>query len=178
MCDLDLVNRYKEKYPYKQSCDDGREAYRALLDFQNDEPEKHVFLLASHSHFFMDGTFKTAKTPVAERLRGWIVGTAGAVRYELPSDSYLSNFAETGVYGYLVGTVGADGNVDFQFQHLTEADIPPDVRQRYQPAFVNWCFAHNKLIQKGDKIEPSEPLQTNSNCAAPAAPSPEASPEK
>jgi hypothetical protein len=178
MCDPDLVKRYKENYPYKQSCNDGREAYRALLDFQNQEPEKHVFVLASHSHYFMDGIFKTDKTPVPDRLHGWIVGTAGAVRYGLPPDSYLSNFAETDIYGYLVGTVDANGNVDFQFQHLAEGDIPPDVRKRYQPTFVNWCFAHNKLVQKDDKIEPSNPLPTNNNCATTTAVAPGVSPEK
>jgi hypothetical protein len=78
----------------------------------------------------------------------------------------------------LVGTVDANGNADFQFQHLAEGDIPPDVRKRYQPTFVNWCFAHNKLVQKDDKIEPSNPLPTNNNCAATTAVAPGVSPEK
>lgn len=143
MCDPDLLNQYKEKYPFKQSCDDGNEAYQILLDFQNEAPEKQVYLLASHSHFFMDGIFKTKDNPPAKRMRGWIVGTAGAIRYKLPLDSYRSNYAETDTYGYLVGTVDSGGNVQFYFQHLTETDVPAEVRQRYQKDFVNWCFVHN-----------------------------------
>ena len=169
MCDD--KKKKDQKYPYDQSCGEGREAYKTLLDFQNEEPEKHVFVLASHSHYYMDGIFKSKK-PVAERLRGWIVGTAGAIRYELPPDFNLSNFAETDIYGYLVGTVDAKGNVQFQFQHVTEADVPAEVQQRYQPAFVNWCFAHNT-----DHPKP-QPAQTNDNCAGAAAAEPEASPGK
>ncbi|HEU4413584.1 MAG TPA: hypothetical protein VFT65_02290, partial [Candidatus Angelobacter sp.] len=167
MCDPDLVKRYGAKYPFQQSCDEGRQAYRALLDFQNDRPEKQVFVLASHSHYYMDGIFKIASKPVAERLRGFIVGTAGAIRYKLPDDFLLSNYAETDTYGYLLGTVDAKGDVTFQFQHVTEADVPPDVRQRYQSSFVSWCFNDNK-------DHPRQPAQTHDDCAKTPPAEPEA----
>ena len=151
MCDDN--KKQDQMYPYDQSCREGRQAYTALLDLQNTSG-KQVYVLASHSHFYMDGIFK--KKPVSERLRGWIVGTAGAIRYALPGESDLSNHAETDVYGYLVGTVDGKGNIRFDFQRITEAEVPPEARQRYQPEFVNWCFAHNS-----ENREPTAPIRTN-----------------
>jgi hypothetical protein len=144
MCDEGKKN--SKDYPYDQSCNEGREAYKLLLDFQNDFPDRQVYVLASHSHYVMDGIFKKIDKP-AERLRGWIAGTAGAVRYKLPKDdAKLANYAETNVYGYLVGTVDGQGTVRFDFQKLSESDVTQETRQRYQPAFVNWCFAHNSEL--------------------------------
>ena len=59
----------------------GREVYNLLWDLQ--QAGKKVYLLASHSHFVMDDVYNTPywKDQV---LPGWIVGTAGAVRYRLP----------------------------------------------------------------------------------------------
>lgn len=168
MCDKG--KEHQENYPYEQSCREGKEAYKALLDFQNDFPTRHVYVLASHSHYFMDGIFKADKKP-AERLHGWIVGTAGAVRYELPDNADLSNYSETNVYGYLVGTVDAKGNVRFDFQRVTDADVPADARLRYQPAFVSWCFAHNSEVPdpKPPSPAPPPPYPTQGSCAKPAA---------
>jgi hypothetical protein len=58
------------------SCTSGRRVYHALLGLQGKKP---VYLLASHSHFYMSGVFDNH--PPEERLPGWIVGTAGAIRY-------------------------------------------------------------------------------------------------
>jgi len=38
-------------------------------------------------------------------LPGWIVGTAGAVRYRIPSEAGPAQKAQTDVYGYMIGTV-------------------------------------------------------------------------
>ena len=152
MCDEG--KKKKPDYPYDQSCREGREAYKLLLDFQNDFPDRQVYVLASHSHYVMDGIFKKDKTP-ADRLHGWIAGTAGAVRYELPLNADLANYAETNVYGYLLGTVDDKGNVRFDFQPLTESDVPQETRQRYQPAFVNWCFAHNSELPAPGVAKPT-----------------------
>lgn len=175
MCDKS--KEHQANYPFEHSCREGKEVYKALLDFQNDFPDRHVYVLASHSHYFMDGIFKADKKP-AERLHGWIVGTGGAVRYELPDNANLSNHAETNVYGYLVGTVDARGNVRFDFQRVTDTDVPADVRLRYQPAFVSWCFAHNSEVPdpKAPSAAPTRPYPTQQGCAKPAVA--EASPEK
>jgi len=122
----------------------GRRVYRQLLDLQN-TGKKNVYVLASHSHYFMDGIFNTEYWRTnGGVLPGWIVGTAGAVRYALPANWKDAARAETNVYGYLQGTVQADGSVTFEFQPVTEADVPASVVGRYKTEFVHWCFAENR----------------------------------
>jgi len=121
----------------------GRTVYRQLLGFQN-VSKKPVYLLASHSHFYMDGVFNTEWWRTSGGvLPGWIVGTAGATRYALPPNWKDAKQAETNVYGYLLGTVEADGSVTFAFQRIEERDIPAAVVTRYTAEFVHWCFAEN-----------------------------------
>lgn len=121
----------------------GRRVYRDLLKAQN-EGHKRVYVLASHSHFFMDGIFNTEYWRTnGGVLPGWIVGTGGAVRYKLPEDRAGARAAETNVYGFLLGSVKADREIDFALQHVREPDIPDSVVQRFTPAFVHWCFAEN-----------------------------------
>lgn len=122
----------------------GRRVYADLLKLQN-EAHKRVYVLASHSHYFIDGVYNTdywrANGGV---LPGWIVGTAGAVRYyPLPPESKNARAAETRVYGFLLGAVKPNGTIEFTFQRLEEADIPTPVVQRFTPEFVHWCFAEN-----------------------------------
>jgi hypothetical protein len=120
----------------KKSCESGRHVYQALLALQRKKP---VYVLASHSHFYMTGVFDNH--PPDERLPGWIVGTAGAVRYKLPPNPPAT--AKTDVYGYLLGTVDRDGKIQFEFQQIKETEVPEQVRQHYPPWLVPWCFAHN-----------------------------------
>ncbi len=121
----------------------GRRVYARLLDLQN-SAGKHVYVLASHSHFYMDGIFNTAWWRThGGVLPGWIVGTAGADRYPLPADAADAKQAETNVYGYLLGTVGPDGSIAFEFNRVAEGDVPAPVVARYKADFVHWCFAEN-----------------------------------
>jgi hypothetical protein len=123
----------------------GAQIYQDLLDLQNSG--KKVYVLASHSHFFMDGIFKTVYwRDHGGQLPGWIVGTAGAVRYRLPADASLANAAKTDVYGYLLGTVNTDGSVDFKFHEFKTSDIPPAVVERYSKKLVDWCFTENRRM--------------------------------
>lgn len=121
----------------------GRRVYHDLLKAHN-EGHKRVYILASHSHYFMDGIFNTdywhANGGV---LPGWIVGTAGAVRYALPKDSANARTAETNVYGFLLGKVKSNGEIDFVFQEVREPDVPAPVVERFTPTFVHSCFAEN-----------------------------------
>ena len=123
----------------------GRQVYEELLKLR-DQSHKNVYVLASHSHFFMDGIFNTEYWRAhGGVLPGWIVGTAGAVRYPLPPESADARTAITNVYGYLLATAGADdGNVKFEFKQLQEQDIPADVVQRFTEQFVHECFAANR----------------------------------
>jgi hypothetical protein len=122
----------------------GRRAYADLLTFAAGA-HKRVYILASHSHYYMDGIFNTSYwRENGGVLPGWIIGTAGAVRYKLPAGAEsAANAAETDVYGFMTGAVAANGSIDFQFHRLEEKDVPPSVTMKYTPAFVHWCFAEN-----------------------------------
>jgi len=123
----------------------GRRVYADLLKAQNDE-HKRVYVLASHSHYFMDGIFNTEYwREHGGVLPGWIVGTAGAQRYALPPDAGAAHEARTNVYGFLLATVDPDGQIQFDFQQLNEQDVPAAVTRQYAPEFVHWCFAENSV---------------------------------
>lgn len=155
MCD----DAIKDPVLKKQSCASGKHVYDALVEFKK---TKNVYVLASHSHFYMKGIFDNQ--PTANRLDGWIVGTAGAVRYPLPQGTQLGPDAIPDRYGYLLGTV-RDGNIEFGFQEVAESDVPQSVRQQYPQTLVSWCFAKNS--QNQDPV--SE--ETTNRCNAPV-PSP------
>lgn len=126
----------------------GRQAYLDLLKVQN-EGHKKVYVLASHSHFFMDGTFNTDYwRNNGGVLSGWIVGTAGAIRYALPPNEKDAKQAMTNVYGYLLGTVNPPGQpagtIAFEFRKLEENDVPKDVVSTFSPPFVHECFVGNR----------------------------------
>jgi hypothetical protein len=114
----------------------GRRVYADLLKTQN-QAHKRVYVLASHSHYFMDGIFNTEYWRThGGVLPGWIVGTAGAVRYALPPDSKQARAAETNVYGYLLAQVQPSGEIQFTFRRLRESDVPAAIVERYKPEFV------------------------------------------
>jgi len=122
----------------------GRRVYRDLLKWRTDTG-KRVYALASHSHFVMSDLYDTpywnAKGADRGVLPGWIVGTAGAVRYALPTPR--PKFAKTKVYGYLLATAKPSGEVSFEFKELAESDVPADVVARYGADLVRACFAGN-----------------------------------
>ena len=120
----------------------GREVYQALLHAQN-TAHKHVYLLASHSHFYMEDVYRT-DTWKGHVLPGWIIGTAGAVRYRLPAGAAPSPKSMTDVYGYLIGTAAADGSISFSFQRLSVADLLRANRGRLPEPLVHWCDEQNK----------------------------------
>ncbi|MGA8982082.1 MAG: hypothetical protein WB470_05395, partial [Candidatus Acidiferrales bacterium] len=125
----------------------GRRVYADLLEAQNDA-HKHVYLIGSHQHFYMAGIFNTEYWRThGGVLPGWIVGSAGAVRYALPPEHADAIAAETHVYGYLLGTVKPGGKIDFGYRHINESDVPAYVVDKYKQEFVHWCFAENSAIQ-------------------------------
>jgi hypothetical protein len=126
----------------------GTRVYHMLLSMQ-DDAHKIVYVLASHSHYFMDGIFNTEYWKAnGGVLPGWIIGTAGAERYPLPPDAHDAKAAKTNVYGYMVATVNpegkAPGTVEFKFEELKEDSIPPVVVQRFTKPFVHECFIGNR----------------------------------
>jgi len=120
----------------------GRKVYAQLTAFRT-STKKNVYVLASHSHFVMNNIYATA-CHKDEVLPGWIMGSAGAVRYRLPPDSGISRIARTDIYGYLLGTVAADGTITFEFKDIRESDVPASVVNEFSREQVDWCFAQNK----------------------------------
>jgi len=143
-----------------EGCETGKHVYEALLKLRE---KKNVYVLASHSHFYMDKLFDDQ--PLGHRLPGWIVGTAGAIRYRLPPNVHPGPGAQRDVYGYLLATVKPNAEIDFDFKEVKETDVPAWVRKRYPSVFPGWCFAHNS--QNNDPI--SE--ETTNRCVGPVVPS-------
>ena len=119
----------------------GREVYNALLHAQN-TAHKHVYILASHSHFFMQDVYNTAAWK-GKVIPGWIVGTAGAVRYRLPPNAPPAT-SMTDVYGYLLATAAPDGSISFAFQKLAVEDLLRANHGRLPEPLVRWCVNQNK----------------------------------
>src|SRR5579862_1298786 len=89
----------------------GELVYNWLYDAQ--ASGKHVYIIASHSHFYSQNVFNTSywKEHTNRVVPGWIVGTAGAHRYLLSTQADPAS--KTNIYGYLRATVHADGVIDF-----------------------------------------------------------------
>ena len=125
----------------------GRCVYHKLLDLRSDS-KKPVYILASHSHFFMHDMYDTPYWRNVGVLPGWIVGTAGAVRYRVPADTPAGS-AKTDVYGYLVGTVNADGQpgkIRFDFHEIPKPDSAALDDATLDKDLVNFCFNSNKQM--------------------------------
>ena len=74
-------------------------------------------------------------------LPGWIMGSAGAVRYRLPSDERCSTIDKTDVYAYLLGTVIAGRNAFISGTgRFMTSDVPASVVKEFAAEQVKWCF--------------------------------------
>lgn len=121
----------------------GQRIYTDLLGFKR-KTRKPVYVLASHSHFYMSDIFESDYWRMhGGVLPGWIVGTAGAFRYRLPPAAQRAKEAKEKVYGYLLATVHPDGTIDFAFQEIQRGDIQESTNQQYTPQFVDYCFNQN-----------------------------------
>jgi hypothetical protein len=127
-----------------QGAESGRKAYQDLVAFRR-KTQKNVYVLASHSHFILDNIYNTVchRTPPDEVLPGWIVGTAGAVRYRLPADVSGATQQKTDVYGYLLATVLVDGTIRLEFKQINESDLTDSTRKDYKDEFIQSCFSGN-----------------------------------
>ena len=120
----------------------GRDVYAQLSAFRK-STKKNVYVLASHSHFVMNDVYNT-RCHKGDVLPGWIMGSAGAIRYRLPLDRQLSTLDKTDVYGYLLGTVSPDGTIKFEFREVKQSDIPASVVEEFGTEQVKWCFEQNR----------------------------------
>jgi Calcineurin-like phosphoesterase len=120
----------------------GRMVYSQLVAFRRNS-RKNVYVLASHSHFVLNNIYETACRPKDEALTGWIMGSAGAIWYLLPSDHTVSTVAMDKVYGYLLATVASNGTIAFEFKQVKEAAVPASVVKEFTQGQVDWCFTKN-----------------------------------
>jgi hypothetical protein len=90
----------------------------------------------------MNNIFDTADWK-GKVLPGWIIGTAGAQRHKLPPEATPAQHAQTNVYGYMIATVNADGEVSFAFEHLNLDDIRAISGARYPEPLIRWCDENN-----------------------------------
>jgi hypothetical protein len=119
----------------------GRQVYAQLSAFRKNT-KKNVYVLASHSHFVMSNVYNTA-CHKDDLLPGWIMGSAGAVRYRLPVNLDAARIAKTDIYGYLLATVAPDGTISFTFKDIKQSDVPESVVKEFSPEQVKWCFEQN-----------------------------------
>ena len=139
----DSIGAYHSMQDFPAGTESGRRVYADLLRVQN-EAHKRVYVLASHSHFYMDGMFNTEYLRAhGGVLPGWIVGTAGRCATRCLPNAEDANAAQTNVYGYLLATVQPSGEIRFDFKKLAESEVPGAVVSRYGGDFVHWCFAKN-----------------------------------
>lgn len=104
---------------------------------------KHVYLIASHSHYYSPDIFDTPYW--RERWKavvpGMIIGSAGAHRYRLPRDAKPG--AKTHIYGFVQGTVHPDGAIEFSLHELSEDDL---VKAKWPNApldAIHQCYVDN-----------------------------------
>lgn len=116
--------------------------------FDAEAAGKHVYSIASHSHYYSPNIFNTPywKQHSSRVLPGWIIGSAGAHRYTLPKDADKSSL--TDIYGYLRGTVHADGTIDFALEQVSEDDMK---RARWPNAPLD--AIHECVVDNSDSSE-------------------------
>jgi hypothetical protein len=126
----------------------GLRVYGKLAELKKHKP---VYLLASHSHYYLADIYNTPHwTDTASLngvLPGWLVGTAGAERYPLPTDVSPGADAREHVYGYLLATVDAKGRITFAFHEFAEADLQRTRGEDYKEDAVAFCVANNPPIE-------------------------------
>jgi hypothetical protein len=119
----------------------GREVYQMLWNLQ--QSGKKVYLLASHSHFVMDDVYRTDYWK-GHVLPGWIIGTAGAVRYRIPTNVDKGSIARTDVYGFLFATVMSDGTVNFEFRETPLDALRAANTRKLPDSLLQWCVNENR----------------------------------
>jgi hypothetical protein len=118
----------------------GEKAYRWFAAAQ--AAGKHVYLLASHSHFYSPDIYNSPEWRKAGIVvPGVIIGSAGAHRYLLPKT--VDPRSKTHVYGYLEATVHEDGTIDFVLKEISEEEMMKHKWPDAPAATIHACFVGN-----------------------------------
>lgn len=147
-----IVTGMHEALPHSVSSDHGMDdwdlgirtgelVYTWLFDAQ--AAGKHVYILASHSHYYSPNIFDTPfwTEHSSKVVPGTIIGSAGAHRYNLPRGA--DKASKTNIYGYLQGNVHADGSIDFALHELSEADLVAAKWPSAPVDAIHECYIHN-----------------------------------
>ena len=104
---------------------------------------KHVYLIASHSHYYSPDIYDTPfwKQHTTKVIPGWIIGSAGAHRYAVPKNAKKG--AKSMIYGFMQGTVHADGSIAFALKELSEQDLMNSKWPNAPQAAIHECYVHN-----------------------------------
>ncbi|HVG29557.1 MAG TPA: hypothetical protein VM864_07645 [Pyrinomonadaceae bacterium] len=131
----------------------GLQAYDLLWEAQNlsapPKRRKHVYVLASHSHFFRENIYDTPEHR-GRVLPGWIVGTAGAEQYKQAGDPIM--------YGYMTVEVRPEGAIGTRFHEVTR-ESPPLAAGAGAEELTAFCFDQNKR-------PPTDRHESNCQCGA------------
>ena len=143
----DSLSNWHSMSESAQGVQSGRCVYKKLLSIQQ-TAKKNVYILASHSHFFMNDIYNTPfwNDPSRGVLPGWIIGTAGAIRYRLPQ--MHSPLAQTDAYGYLLATVnprGQKGKIEFVFREITPEAIRKFLNGSVAPGLIDYCLQNKDM---------------------------------
>jgi hypothetical protein len=118
----------------------GEKAYRWFADAK--AAGKHVYLLASHSHFYSPDIYDSpAWKQAGIVLPGIIIGSAGAHRYLLPPTAGAGS--KTHIYGYLQVTVHSDSTMDFALKEISEEEMVSHKWPSAPLTAIHECFIHN-----------------------------------
>jgi hypothetical protein len=118
----------------------GDEVYGWLFDAQ--KAGKHVYILASHSHYYAPNIYDTPYWQQQHKVvPGWIIGLAGAHRYNLPAVTAPGSRAK--IYGYIQATVHADGSIDFALHEIGESDLMQAKWPNAPPEAIHECVVGN-----------------------------------
>jgi hypothetical protein len=147
-----IVTGMHEALPHSVSSDHGMDdwdlgirtgelVYTWLFDAQ--AAGKHVYILASHSHYYSPNIFDTPfwTEHSSKVVPGTIIGSAGAHRYNLPRGA--DKASKTNIYGYLQGSVHADGSIVFALHELSEADLVAVKWPNAPVDAIHECYIHN-----------------------------------
>jgi hypothetical protein len=111
----------------------GIRAYNMLLQSQ-ERDGKHVYVIASHSHFFAEDIYNTPRHK-GHVIPGWIVGTGGAEQYRVRETDRIR-------YGYMLVGVRGDGTISTEFKEVKRED-PPRANDATGEALADFCFNRN-----------------------------------
>lgn len=132
----------------------GLQAYDLLYRAQGlngpEKRRKHVYVFASHSHFFREKIYETTEHK-GSVLPGWIIGTSGA-------EQYRRGAADRIQYGYMQVEVRADGSIATQFREVGR-DTPPLANGPGATQLTSFCFEQNRS-------EPVDRHKEGCKCAA------------